>query len=217
MVMHLGRTLDVPPREQNLLLSAAGHAPAFSETPIDDMVGVREVLRRLLAAHEPYPAIVVDRRWAMVVANDAAGRFLAALFPDPPAWMIPPLNVMRLFFHPTGLRLRMVDWPDTARVMLRRLERDVATFPSDLGLRRLLDEVHRYPDADQLERGWAEPTADDLLVTATYRLGDDEVSLMTTIAIVGDAHDLTLAELRIETLWPVDDASTAVWERHFGA
>ena len=217
MVMHLGRTLDVPPREQNLLLSAAGHAPAFSETSIDDMAGVRTVLDRMLAAHEPYPALVVDRRWNMVASNEAAGRFVVALFPEPPAWITPPLNVMRLSFHPEGLRPHMVGWHDTARVLLRRLERDAATFPSDVHLRRLLDEVRSYPDVEHLGRGWSEPSADDLLVTASYRIGDDVVSLMTTIAIIGDAHDLTLAELRIETLWPVDETSAEAWKRHFGA
>ena len=123
---------------------------------------------------------------------------------------------MQLSFHPDGLRPHMVDWHDTARVLLRRLERDVATFPNDIQLRRLLDQIRSYPDVDQLETAWSEPAAEDLLVTATYRLGDETVSMMTTIAIVGDAHDLTLAELRIETFWPVDERSGRVWERFFG-
>ena len=216
MVIHLGRTLDVPPREQNLLLSAAGHSPAFSETSIDDMPGVRRVLDRMLEAHEPYPALVVDRRWNVVVSNVAAGRFVGVLFPEPPSWIIPPLNLMRLAFHPDGLRSHMVGWEDTARAMYRRLERDVASFPSDSGLRDLLREVRDYPDVASLEAGWSEPSAEDLLVAATYRVGDTEISFLTTIAIIGDAHDLTVAELRIETFWPLDEVSASRWNELFG-
>lgn len=212
MVMHLGRTLDVPPREQNVLLSAAGHAPVFSETLLDDMEGVRSALDHILASHEPYMAIVLDRRWDVVAANEAALRFVAAAFPEPPAWIVPPFNIMRMSFHPEGLRRHMVGWEPTASSLLRRLERDAATFPSDEGIGGLLSEVRSYPGVAELDTIRGEPSPADLIIPTTYAIGGIEVSLFTTIAIIGDAHDLTLAELRIETFWPADQASAEAWK-----
>jgi transcriptional regulator with XRE-family HTH domain len=211
MVMHLGRTLDVPPREQNALLLAAGHAAVFSETPLAQMPGVESALEHILSGHEPYMAVVLDRRWNVVASNGAAGRFMSLLFPHPPDWVGAPLNLMRLSFHPDGLRRHMISWDATATHLLRRLERDAAAHPHDAGLRDLLAEVRSYPDVPTLELARGEAAAADLVVPTTYLIGDREVSMFTTIAIIGDAHDLTLAELRIETFWPADEASATAW------
>jgi len=211
MVMHLGRTLDVPLREQNVLLSAAGHAPVFTETSLDDMDGVRSALDHILASHEPYMAIVLDRRWDVVASNEAALRFVGVVFPEPPEWMVPPFNIMRMSFHPEGLRKHMVGWEPTASSLLRRLERDAATFPSDRGIGDLLKEVRAYPGVADLDTIRGEPSPADLIIPTTYAIASAEVSLFTTIAIIGDAHDLTLAELRIETFWPADQVSAESW------
>jgi len=211
MVMHLGRTLDVPPREQNTLLSAAGHAPVFTETSLDDMVGVRSALDHILNAHEPYMAVILDRRWNIVASNSAATSFLSAVFSDVPEWVTPPLNIMRLSLHPDGLRTHMVGWDATASSLLRRLERDAATFPSDTGIRYLLEEVRSYEGVAELDGLRGEPSPADLVVPTTYEILGHTISMFTTIAVIGDAHDLTLAELRIETFWPSDDASARAW------
>lgn len=215
MVMHLGRTLDVPPREQNILLSAAGHAPVFTETSLDDLGGVRSALDHILAGHEPYMAVVLDRRWDVVASNEAALRFVGAAFPEPPAWMVPPFNIMRMSFHPEGLRRHMVGWEPTASSLLRRLERDAATFPNDVGIGDLLKEIRSYPGVADLGTLRGEPSPADLIIPTTYEIAGIEVSLFTTIAIIGDAHDLTLAELRIETFWPADESSANSWRELF--
>jgi transcriptional regulator with XRE-family HTH domain len=213
MVIHLGQVLEVPPREQNLLLTAAGHAPSFTETPLDQLDQISDVLDLMLNAHEPYVAIVVDRQWNIVKANTAAITLVSRLLPEPPAELTgPPLNVMRLSFHPGGHRASMTSWEVTASALLRRLERDVAAYPNDAGLRELLDEVRAYPGVGTLGRVSPGASAGDLLVPVTYRIDGEEISLFTTIAIIGDAHDLTLEELRLETFWPMDKDSARKWK-----
>lgn len=211
MVLHLAESLDVPPREQNLLLTAAGHAPVYTETPLEHLDEITTALDFMLAAHEPHMAIVVDRRWDVVRANGVATRFMSMLFSAPPQWAA-PMNVMRLNFHPEGLRQHTIDWESSAGALLRRLERDAASQPNDPVLHDLLEEVRCYPDVDHLARR-PHPDVGDLVVPITYRVGGDDISLFTTISIVGDAHDLTLAELRLETFWPVDGDSRRRWER----
>lgn len=217
MVRRLGDLLEIPPREQNLLLTAAGHAPAFAETPLDEMGQITGVLDFMLRAHEPNGAIVVDRQWNVVRANVAATSLVTTLLPEAPASLLQPLNVMRLNFHPDGLRRHMVCWAETAAALLRRLERDVASYPNDKGLNELLAEVRSYPEVGSLTRGLPGAGAADLLVPVTYRIAGEDISLFTTIAIIGDAHDLTLAELRLETFWPMDPDSARRWERHSGS
>jgi transcriptional regulator with XRE-family HTH domain len=213
MVIHLGEVLTVPPREQNLLLTAAGHAPVFTETPLAELDHIGGVLDFILEAHEPNMAIVVDRRWDLVRANSAAMTFTSKLFPTPPNWLEPPLNVMRLNFHPDGLRRHMVDWELTAAALLSRLERDVAQHPHDRALGELLQEVRGYAEVGRLPTRSAGGRTTDLLVPLTLLIDGEETSLFTTIATIGDAHDLTLDELRIETFWPLDSASAERWKR----
>jgi transcriptional regulator with XRE-family HTH domain len=216
MVLHLGRALDVPLREQNVLLTAAGHPPAFSETALDRLGEVERALRAMLDCHEPHMAVVVDRRWNVVMSNDAATRFLARVIPEPPEWLTARPNLMRLAFHPDGLRRVMDRWHEPAVALLRRLERDVASFPSDDGLRGLLSEVREYPGVSDLTTPLGPPTAEDPVLPATYRVDGEPISLFTTTSTIGGAHDLTLAELRIETFWPVDGESARRWIAHFG-
>lgn len=160
-------------------------------------------------------AVVLDRRWDVVASNQAALRFMGVVFPELPSWLTPPPNIMRMSFHPEGLRRHMVCWEPTASSLLRRLERDAATFPSDAGIRDLLKEVRSYPDVADLDTIRGEPSPTDLVIPTTYELAGTEVSMFTTIAIIGDAHDLTLAELRIETFWPADEASANAWANLF--
>ena len=211
MVTHLARSMAVPPREQNLMLVAAGFAPIHTETPLESIETVSGVIDTILDAHMPNPALVVDRQWNLVRFNGAAGLLTASLFPTPPAWIEPPLNVMRLSFHPQGMRPHMVDWEPTAAALLRRLERDAAAHPHDDALQNLLGEILGYPDVASLRSKPTPAGSSDLLVSATYVINDEPISFFTTIARIGDAHDLTLAELRIETFWPLDPASKDRW------
>ena len=212
MVLHLAAELEVPPREQNLLLAAAGFPPAYRRSSLDDadLAPVRSTLQFLLDAHTPYMAVVVDRLWNVVMANQAAGTFMAQLFSSPPAWMQPPLNLMRLSLHPDGLRAHMVDWEASATALVRMLEGDALAHPSDSELQALYEEVRNYPgiaDAD-----WsADREGSDLLVPLSYVVDGTERHLFTSIAPLGAWRDATVAELRIETFFPADERSDAVW------
>ena len=181
------------------------------------MPEVSGVLDFILRAHEPNMAVVVDRRWDVVAVNAPATRFMSALFPSLPDWLAPPPNIMRLSFHPEGLRAHMEGWDRTAAAMLRRLERDVASYPHDSDLRHLLDEVRGFPGVAELTVERRQAEAGDLMVPTTYVIEGESISLFTTIAVIGDAHDCTLAELRIETFWPLDDASRSRWASRFGS
>ena len=159
MVARLSGVLSVAPREQNLMLNAAGFAPVFTETPLDMLGQVEAVVTQILAVHEPYVAVVLDRQWNVLRSNDAAGRFTATVFPEPPGWLVPPLNMMRLALHPEGLRPHLTDWERPAAAMLRRLRRDASSQPHDEGLQTLLDEVLTYPQVADLGHRPAEATA----------------------------------------------------------
>lgn len=211
MVTHLVVVLDVPPREHNQMLTAAGHAPAHRETQLEDIDAVSQVIDTMLEGHMPNPAIVVDRQWNLVRSNGAAAALTGRLFTEVPSWLEPPLNVMRMTFHPEGLRPHIVRWEDSAAVLLRRLEADALVHPHDAALQDLVDEILEFPDVRDLQRRPPSTNSSDLLVPITYRVGDDEISFFTTIARIGDAHDLTLAELRIETFWPLDEQSRRTW------
>lgn len=212
MVLHLAAELKVPPREQNVLLASAGFPPAFRQSSLDDrdLEPIRTTLEFLLEAHAPYMAVVVDRLWNVVMANEAAGRFMAHLFSEPPAWLQPPLNLMRLSLHPEGLRAHMVDWEASAQALLRLLEGDAAAHPSDQALQHLVAEVRAYPGVNGLD-AWRDAGQSDLVVPLTYRVGAREVRLFTSIATLGAWRDATVAELRIETFFPADAESDSLW------
>lgn len=209
MVLRLADALDVPLRERNQMLVSAGFAAAWPERGLDDvdLAQVKHVLDALLRAHEPYPAYVVDRHWNLVLANDASAR-LTALGPDPVATaMASGGNVLRLFFHPDGLRPVVANWEESAAVLLRRLRQEVAHQPGDRGLLALLDEVVQYPDVAGLDTALRPLGPDDLLVPVHIRTGDLDLRFFTTITTIGAAYDITLEELRVEALLPADDAT----------
>ncbi len=213
MVLHLASALGVPIREQNVLLASAGFPPAFRLSSLDDdaLAPVRERLEFLLEAHSPYMAVVVDRLWNVVMANTAAGTFMGKLFSSPPAFLVPPLNLMRLSLHPDGLRRHLVDWESPSLALLRLLEGDAHAHPSDNELQALVTEVRSYPGIDTLDP-WMEPGESDLLVEQVYRVEGEQIRLFTSIATLGAWRDATLAELRIETFFPADEESDRAWK-----
>ncbi len=203
----LGR-LNVPPREQNRLLLAAGHAPAFPERPLGgaELAPVREALDLILRGHEPYPAFVVDRAWNLVAANSATEVLTSAADVDP-GLLEPPVNVLRVSLHPRGLASLVVNLAGWRAHFLERLERQIA-LTGDGELAALAEEIASYPIAA------AEP-GPDTLGPVRFRLPDGaELSFFGMFAIFDTPFDVTSSELAVELLFPADPATaTALRER----
>jgi hypothetical protein len=170
---------------------------------------VRHVLEFVLGAHEPYPALVVDRRWDVVMSNEAAGRLTARLIDQETAPIDGGINVARLTFHPDGLRTVTTNWPEFGTSVLARLERDAVDRPGDNALVQLLDEVLAYPDVADLRNSPQLPAGNDLLIPVHYAVDEFEVRLMSTISTIGAPYDVTLEELRLETFYAADAESDA--------
>jgi transcriptional regulator with XRE-family HTH domain len=200
MVVHLAEQLEVPLRDRNRLLLAAGYAPTYRERALDepDMGPVREALDRVLAAHEPYPAVVVDRGWNLVASNASVGLLLAGVAPH---LLEPPANVLRISLHPEGVAPRIVNLGEWRAHLLERLQRQVA-LTGDPELAALHDELSAYP-------GPAAPHAsgDEIAVPLRVRTDARELAFVSTVATFGTAVDITLAELSIESFFPADAAT----------
>jgi transcriptional regulator with XRE-family HTH domain len=196
MVLHLAEQLDVPLRERNELLLAAGFAPAYGRRRLDspDMAAVRAAMDLVLAAYEPYPAVVVDRSWNLVAGNRSI-----ALFTDGVAaeLLAPPANVLRLSLHPDGLAPRILNLPEWRRHVLHRLARE-AHLAGDPELAALHRELAALPG------GTDRTPPNGIAVPLRVRAGDDVLSFLSTVTTFGTAVDLTAAELSIEAFLPVD-------------
>jgi transcriptional regulator with XRE-family HTH domain len=204
MVLLLAEQLDVPFRERNHLLLAAGHAPAFPERSLKDpeLVAVREALDLILTGHEPYPAVVVDRGWNVVAANSAMGAITSWV---DPALLQPPVNAMRIGLHPQGLAPSIVNLGQVRAYFLGRLERQVA-ITGDPGLAALLQEVSGYP-APAYEHDPASEAAAGEILTPLMRMrapNGGELSFFATVATFGTAVEVTTSELSIELAFPAD-------------
>lgn len=209
MVVHLGLVLDVPLRDRNAMLVSAGFAPVYSERTIDhpDLVDIRNALELMLKAHNPFPAYVIDRTWNLVLANDAALNMIAAI---PASAQAHSGNAARLLLHPDGVRNITSNWNEAAAAVLLRLEREAAESPADLALAELLAEMRSYPDLPDERALSSVPTTHELLVPLNMTLGGEELSFFTTIATLASPSDITLEELRIETLLPANAKTEAV-------
>ena len=204
MVLMLAEHLDVPLREQNALLLAAGYAPAFSEMPLEseEMSPVRRALDAILEGHEPYPAVIVDRQWEIVASNTQAGILLTGV---PEELLAPPANALRITLHPDGLASRIGNFAEWSGHLMTRLHRQ-ALLSQDPALAELERELLTYPGVDA-GSGLADPS-EMLFVPLRLRLPDGpELSLFSTLATFGTALDITLEELSIESFFPVDEAT----------
>jgi transcriptional regulator with XRE-family HTH domain len=202
MVLQLAEALSVPLRERNALLLAAGYAPAYGQRDLDapEMGPVREAIDRLLRAHEPYPAVVIDRHWGLVAGNSAIP-FLTTGVAD--HLLEPPVNVLRLSLHPEGMAPRIANLGEWKAHLLHRLRRQ-ASVTADLELARLYKELRALPCSEPVPRVTT-PAAGDVVVPLRYRLGDDRVlSFVSMTAILGTPMDVTLENLAVEAFYPAD-------------
>ncbi|HEY7177093.1 MAG TPA: helix-turn-helix transcriptional regulator [Micromonosporaceae bacterium] len=205
MVLRLADELEVPLRERNMLLQAAGFAPAYGETSLDapEMSAVREAIDTVLRAHMPYPALVFDARWNMVRSNDAIALFTAGL----PAHLLgAEANAMRIALHPDGLAPHLVDHAAVRARFLHRMRRQAAAT-GDAVIAALADECEAYPHPD--EPAEVRPNS-DIVTPLRLRRDGRILNIFSTIATFGTATDLTVAELSIETFFPAD-AETAAY------
>lgn len=206
MVIHLAIALDVPLRDRNAMLAAAGYSDEYQETALaaPALDQVRGILETILRAHEPFPAIVVDRAWDVVMTNDSARRFTSTMVDITSPVLAEGMNAIKLVLHPGGVKPFLVNWAQVATATVRRIEHEIATRPTDTALLELRDEVLAYPEVAELRTSPALPEPEDLLVPIHYRIGDRELRLFSTIATIGEAHDITLEELRLETFFAAD-------------
>lgn len=202
MVLRLCRTLEVPLRERNTLLVAAGFAPAYPESSLDDahLASARAALDHMLAAHEPYPAVAVDRWWNAVTANAA----LSVLTDDVPPQLLAEPNVYRLVLHPRGLVARLANPRQVREQLLERLARQVDTT-GDPRLRDLYDEVRGYPVTEADSEDSDPRHAGPFQVPIRVRTPAGELSLFGTMATFGAPADVTLSELAVEFFYPLDE------------
>jgi transcriptional regulator with XRE-family HTH domain len=206
MVLLLANHLQVPFRERNHLLLAAGHAPAFPEHSLQDaeLAPVREALDRILTGHEPYPAMVVDRAWNMVAANRAIAAMAGWV---DPALLESPINVMRVGLHPRGLAPRMINLAEVRAYFVERLQRQVA-ITGDEKLAALLMEVSAYPAPEHERDPASVAAAREILMPVRLRApGGAELSLFITVATFGTPVEVTTSELSIELGFPADAAT----------
>jgi transcriptional regulator with XRE-family HTH domain len=217
MVLHLAERLDVPLRERNVLLLAAGYAPVFRERPLADpaLQAARGAVDLVLQGHEPYPALAVDRHWTMVAANRAVTRLLGGAAA---ALLQPPVNVLRLSLHPDGLAPRIANLAEWRAHLIERLRRQVEAS-ADTTLAELLRELSAYPAPRRPQSASSVDDKNYAGVVVPLRLVADGgvLSFFSTTMVFGTPVDITLAELALESFFPADAATADALRRLAGA
>ncbi len=205
MVLTLAETLDIPLRNRNEMLRAAGFAPVFAEPGIDSLLAGRlgATIDVMLAHHEPLPMIVVDRLYRVVRTNRAATQLLAAVGADPAA---DDVNLLRLMFTP-AVRSLVTNFAEVSADVVRRLQREVLHHPLDAELAELLSDLLADPEITNDWRQADPGVSDEPLMPIDLSLGDAHLSFLTTVTTFNAAHSVTLDELRIESWYPRDDAT----------
>jgi hypothetical protein len=211
MVLHLAEQLELPLRERNQLLLAAGYAPVYRETALDSpqLAAVREAVRQVLVGQEPYPALAVDRGWNLLEANAGVSLLTVGV---PPELLAPPVNVLRVSLHPDGLAPRIVNLGEWRAHLLTRLRRQLA-LTADPELAALYDELRAYP-CDQPEPEIELPGPGDVVVPLRIRHEAGELAFFSTVTTFGTPLDITVAELAIESFFPADPETAAVLRAH---
>ena len=205
MVLHLADRLDIPLRERNHLLLAAGFAPRYGERKLDDpsLGAAHEAIRLVLKGHEPNPAIALDRHWNLVEANAAIGPLLAGV--ADPKLLESPVNVLRLSLHPQGLAPRIVNLFEWRSHLIERLKRQLdATGDPVLGT--LERELLSYPSGPRTQRA-QNPDPAAIVHPLKLRVGNEVLTFISTTTVFGTPLDVTLSELAIESFFPADEAT----------
>jgi transcriptional regulator with XRE-family HTH domain len=222
MVLLLSSALEVPLRERNTLLLAAGYAPAYRETALDDpqMADVRLALQMILRQHDPFGAVVVNRHWDVVMASDSWRRMMAALgaaqCPSQPLEVVPAPrpNIIRALLAPGPLRQSIRNWEQLARAIVARARRDAARDPvAEEVLRQAVADAGQpelWDDADLV-------SPQSLLIPVELEVGGTVLRLLSTISTLGTAQDITLQELHIESFHPADAETDARVRAFFAA
>lgn len=212
MVLRLAERLEVPLRERNMLLVAAGYAPVFPARALDDpaLEPARRAVDLVLSGHEPYPALAVDRHWTLVAANRTASGLMAGVHAS---LMAPPVNVLRVSLHPEGLAPRIVNLAEWRAHLFARLRQQI-DVTADPVLAALLEELRAYP-AGAPSSAKPVPRRDYAGVVVPFELATDAGTLafFSTTTIFGTPVDVTLAELAIEAFFPADGATAEALRR----
>jgi transcriptional regulator with XRE-family HTH domain len=212
MLLDLAQALDVPLRERNALLMAAGYAPSYSDQALDAplMNSISKALQRMLRQHEPFPAIVMDRHWNVLIANDAAPQ-LFNCFIDLSKWP-KPRNLLHLMFNPGGLRPFVANWSETARGLLGRVYREALGRVIDEKTKALLSELSQYPG---VKPEWRAPLPGEPMPMIPLSFVKDGMRLnyFSMITTVGTPQTVTAEELRLESMFPADDTTEAAHSR----
>jgi transcriptional regulator with XRE-family HTH domain len=207
MVIGLATNLEMPLRDRNELLIAAGYAPEYRELAYEDpdLEPVRAAIDEVLAAHDPYPALVVDRQWELVTANRGMGLLTDGVAPH---LLEPPANTMRLALHPEGMAPRILNWDDWRNKIVGRIERQ-ARLTGEPAMAELRDELVAYTAPAGADRSTAALAHDVFTPLLLRGPAGETLNFFSTVAIFGTAVDITVAELSIESFFPADDVTAA--------
>ena len=214
MIVRLASTLDVPLREQNAMLRAAGLEEVFPDPAPDAPFppAVERAIERMMAQHEPFPLVVFDRKYDIVRLNGGASRLLPRFVAETGA-LEPPVNAMMLLFDPRGVRPFVEDWPQAARAMLARLHREVLASGGDAELGALL---HRILELPEVPASWKQPDfgiPSEPTLTVRLRRDDTRVAFLTTVTTFSAPQNVALEELHLESWFPLDDDTAEVCAR----
>lgn len=205
MITLLAEVLEMPLRERNALLTAAGFAARYRETTLStpEMAPVQRAVEYIIGHQDPYPALVMNRHWDLLLVNRSFTRIFSKFMSGPSKHR----NVMRQVFDPEDIRGAIVNWEEMAEDLIHHLHNQVAATPSDAKSRALLDEILGYPGVPE---GWRrrQPGQETLpLLTCNFKRGDLELRFFSTFTTFGTPWDVTVDELRIECMFPADEAT----------
>ena len=202
--MSLSETLNIPLRERNALLLAAGYAPLYAESSLDDatMRVVMNAVDQMLSNHEPHPALLMDRYWNVLRTNAAATSFFGSMIDLESSPK--PRNLLELTFDPAGLRPHIEAWETVASGLLQRVRREALGLVIDDKLQSLLDRLKQYPDADQLP---VCTNPESPVLPITLRRGAERISYFSLVTTIGTPQTVAAQELRLECMFPINPAN----------
>lgn len=205
MVLRLSERLDVPLRERNAMLVAAGYAPMYRERPLDDpaLASARQAVELVLKGHEPYPALAVDRHWNLVSYNRLVPLLMAGAAPE---LLQPPVNVLRLSLHPQGIAPRIANLAQWRAHLFERLRQQIDAT-ADAQLADLLEELRGYPCPAPASQSHLEGELPGVVVPLQFDTDHGTLSFISTTTIFGTPVDVTLQEIAMETFFPADTAT----------